>query len=171
MHVICVEFDTGTVPNRCRNEVCSELSSIRRSIAIFTKVISKRAKRSLAALLLTILTLMLTACGASTLDEGTWVVHDIEFSPHPDSVFYVLEKKSPFGELEKFEDSQGYQRICLMLEFTEDSSGSSDGDKLYTSHTVEDAEWRLCREYAETDKPKFVSESIPSELRNEFGLD
>jgi hypothetical protein len=138
---------------------------------MLTNVISIQAKGSLTALLLTILVLAITACGASTLDEGTWVVHDIEFSPHPDSVFYVLEKKSPFGELEKFEDSQGYQRICLMLEFTEDSSGSSDGEKLYTSRTVEDAEWRLCREYVETDKPKFVSDSIPTELRKRFGLD
>ena len=99
------------------------------------------------------------------------MVHDIEYSPHPDSVFYVIENKSPFGEAEKYEDSQGYQRICHLLEFTEDAQGGSDGDKLYTSHTVEDAEWRLCREYVVTDKPKFVSDSIPTELRKEFGID
>ena len=81
----------------------------------------------------------------------------------------MIEEKSPFGELEKYEDSQGYRRICLVLEFAPDSS--SGGETTYTAEAFDDAAWELCRELVLADEPSIVSASVPTELRNEFGLD
>ena len=85
------------------------------------------------------------------------------------SVYYLIEEKSPFGENEKYEDAHGYKRVCLVLEFAPDSS--SGGETSYTAEAFDDAAWELCRELVQADEPSYVAASVPTELRSEFGLD
>ena len=133
-----------------------------------TQIIELLSKKFILIPILSVVVIAALAVVLNAPNDDVWVVHDDQYSPHPDSIFYVVERKSPFGENEKNEDSQGYQRICLLLEFTEQGA---NGSQLYEALSIEDAEWRRCRDYSATDKPKIVSASIPSELREEFGLD
>ncbi len=93
----------------------------------------------------------------------------IENIDHRDdtSVYYVLEKKSPFGENEKNEDSQGHRRVCWLLEFIPNPTGN-DG---YSPLPIDDREWHLCRELKLIDEPSFDAGLIPAEIRSEYGLD
>ena len=133
-----------------------------------TKIIELLSKKAIYIPIVVAVLVAVLAVVLNAPNDDVWVVHDDQYSPHPDSIFYVVERKSPFGEAEKNEDSQGYQRICLLLEFTEQGA---NGSELYEAHSLEDAEWRRCRHYSATGKPKIVSSSIPTELRKEFGLE
>ena len=135
------------------------------STAISSDLTTRRLQRTLAIVLLPIFALIASAC--SSVEEGSWVT--IENIDHRDdtSVYYVLEKKSPFGENEKNEDSQGYRRICLLLEFIPNPTGN-DG---YSPLPIDDREWHLCRELKLVEKPSFDSSLIQRELQSFYHID
>jgi len=137
------------------------------TVSITTKISERLPKLSIAILLLPILALVLISC--KSVGEGSWVTIDNIKDENSQSVYYLIEEKSPFGDLEKYEDSQGYRRICLVLEFAPDSG--SGGDATYTAELFDDAAWELCRELVLADEPSYVAASVPTELRSEFGLD
>jgi hypothetical protein len=127
--------------------------------------LGRQNKPSSIAILIPFFALLLVAC--SSTGEGSWVTNNDPLAASTDSVFYLMEEKSPFGENEKNEDSQGYRRICLLLEFAPPAAGSDE----WVVQPIDDAEWRLCRHLESADKPKFAASSIPAELRGKLGVD
>ena len=121
----------------------------------------------MAVMLLPILALVLISC--KSVEEGSWVTIDNIEHKNDQNVYYMIEEKSPFGENEKYEDSQGYRRVCLLLEFAPDSGFG--GEATYTAEAFDDAAWELCRELVLADEPSYVAASVPTELRGEFELD
>lgn len=87
------------------------------------------------------------------------------------SVYYVTEKKSPFGINEKVEDSQGHRRVCHLIEFIPNPTTSPDIEQGYSALPFNDREWHLCRELKLTDKPSFDPTSLPPEVKKEFGVE
>ena len=124
-------------------------------------IIGYASKRSLAVLLLPLLAYMLISCGSA--GEGSWVVLDSDDSDHPVNIYYMLEKKSPYGDNEKNEDPSGYQRICHLLPFEKQPTTNSDGKSEYASKLASETERKTCRLYKEVKKPPLVASSIPSE--------
>ncbi|MBC8453369.1 MAG: hypothetical protein H8D69_02710 [Chloroflexi bacterium] len=116
-------------------------------------------KRSLILLLLPVVALMLISC--QSVEEGSWVTIDNIEHAGSESVYYVLEEKSPFGENEKYEDSEGYRRICLLLEFVPDGSAKAEGEQRFVAMPFDDRLWELCRELVLIDKPSFDIASVP----------
>ena len=132
-----------------------------------TNSTARLPRTPLAILLLLILALVLVSC--KSVEEGSWVTIDNIEHKNDQSVYYLIERKSPFGDLEKFEDSQGHKRICHVLEFAPDTDSS--GKTIHTAEAFDDAAWELCRELKLASKPSYDPGSVPSELRSEFGLD
>ena len=83
------------------------------------------------------------------------------------SVYYVLEKKSPFGENEVNEDTHGHRRICRLLEFVPTTTGGFE----YAALTIDESEWHLCRELNLVDKPSFDASLIADSTKVDYGID
>lgn len=130
-----------------------------------TKVtIGRTPKQSLAFVTFLFLSLILVSCESKPASEGSWVVLESDGSDSPNSIFYVLENKSPYGINEKNEDPSGYQRICHLLPFKKQFSTNFDGKGEYVSKPAAETEWQTCRLYKTVKKPSFLASSIPAEF-------
>ncbi|NQW19465.1 MAG: hypothetical protein HQ477_01890 [Chloroflexi bacterium] len=114
-----------------------------------------------------VVAITLISCGSV---DSSWVVNDDQYDTS-DSVYYVLDSKSPFGEAEKNEDPEHYQRICLLLQFDKQSTPDADGNFRFAAQPLEDASWRTCHLYSSTDNPDIDLSSIPPELAAELGIE
>jgi len=105
----------------------------------------------------------------SDVETGSWVKL---IDPEPDQsglIYYVIEMKSPFGENEKYEDSQGYRRICQILPFEKSSDPDSDGKYVFVPLEFDEPDWGLCRLYSVTGKPALLTSSVPAEYAAMIG--
>jgi hypothetical protein len=118
---------------------------------------------ALAVVLLAVVYIVINT--AEQVDRGSWVTVDNIKYKDSESVFYVLEKKSPFGDNEKFEDSEGYRRICLLLEFVPAGAENAGDEQSFVAMPFDDRLWELCRELKLTGKPSFDANSVPAEFR------
>jgi hypothetical protein len=131
---------------------------------MFTDTLDTTPRRVLAILLLTAITLV--ACAPP--QSSDWVSHDDDLLDQPAFIYFVLESRTPEGEV-----SSGYSDSddqCRLLPLKKYDTTDPHGKHHYKSLTAGDAIWDRCWDYNSEDKPPLVITSIPPEFADQMGV-
>jgi hypothetical protein len=135
---------------------------------MFTKSDIRTSKRSLAVLLLPLFALLIIACDAPA--DGEWVVHELDTSEQPETIYYILNTKMQPGYTEE-DDQYGDATDCQLLPLNKQSTTDPHGKHHYSAMGPLDAFWQQCNKFNAADKPPLVINSIPPEFAEQMGVE
>ena len=136
---------------------------------MFTKNFIPTSKRSLTALLLPLVALLIVACGGPPGDDE-WVSFHLDTSDQPETVYFILETKYQAG-YDAEVDPEGHSTDCKLLPLNKQSTTDPHGKHHYSAMGPLDAYWAECSKYDAVARPPLVINSIPSEFADQMGIE